>query len=106
MHLSSPAPRICSPFLPTQRNRVRPVPQLDSDRLSVYYSAPIQLVRTGRGMWASRPRAEAESCVFLWTGGTATFSSAGRSAAWQRGCFGSSRSWVRIPPPRPLVSIE
>ena len=25
----------------------------------------------------------------------------GRSVAWQRACFGSTRSWVRIPPPRP-----
>jgi hypothetical protein len=28
---------------------------------------------------------------------------AGCSEAWHRTCFGSTRSWVRIPPPRPLA---
>ena len=27
----------------------------------------------------------------------------GSSVAWQRACFGSTRSWVQIPPPRPIA---
>ncbi len=50
---------------------------------------------TERGALHNRSGAGSRYCV------TSELEPAGCSEAWHRTCFGSTRSWVRIPPPRP-----